>query len=360
MTRHTRVLASAIMATMFGTSAQAVPLAYVADPDHEAAELFDMANNMLIATFPVGEDAQVMYMENVTYGAAPGDDSITIDFDTFPDGTPVPEPTLLTNQYAELGAIFSIADTLFPPGVLIIEDVSDSADIFVGMSLPNILSFHGYSPGPHGGLGCNADLRIDFVDGDTQEPATMNAASIQVFARALTNTMVRLVARDVDGNIVDQDEITVPAALLYSFLFRVSGSANITSIETEGATGNDVCMGFDNLVVEASQIEIKIDIKPGSDPNPINPFSRGVIPVAILTTEDFDALTVDADSVLFGPDEAEKRHKQAHVEDVDGGDRHSAWRYRGVCHRSDLRRRAHHGLRLGEDSASGRVKCRRR
>jgi hypothetical protein len=62
----------------------------------------------------------------------------------------------------------------------------------------------------------------------------------------------------------------------------------------------------------------EIDIKPGSDPNSINPFSRGVIPVAILTTEDFDALMVDADSVLFGPAEAEKRHKRAHVEDVDG------------------------------------------
>jgi hypothetical protein len=63
---------------------------------------------------------------------------------------------------------------------------------------------------------------------------------------------------------------------------------------------------------------VAIDIKPGSDPNSINPFSRGVIPVAILTTEDFDALTVDADSVLFGRAEAEKRHKRAHVEDVDG------------------------------------------
>jgi hypothetical protein len=63
---------------------------------------------------------------------------------------------------------------------------------------------------------------------------------------------------------------------------------------------------------------LRIDIKPGSDPNPINPFSRGVIPVAILTTEAFDALTVDGGTVGFGPYDAEKKHKQAHVEDVDG------------------------------------------
>jgi hypothetical protein len=63
---------------------------------------------------------------------------------------------------------------------------------------------------------------------------------------------------------------------------------------------------------------VEIDIKPGSDPNSINVKSKGVIPVSVLTTGDFDAATVDADSVRFGPAEAEKRHRRAHVEDVDG------------------------------------------
>ena len=40
-----------------------------------------------------------------------------------------------------------------------------------------------------------------------------------------------------------------------------------------------------------------IDIKPGSDPNSINPSSRQKISVAILTTEDFDALAVDFETV---------------------------------------------------------------
>jgi parallel beta-helix repeat protein len=46
-------------------------------------------------------------------------------------------------------------------------------------------------------------------------------------------------------------------------------------------------------------IEVEIDIKPGSDPNSINLKSRGVVPVAVLTTDDFDATTVDPDTVLF-------------------------------------------------------------
>lgn len=45
--------------------------------------------------------------------------------------------------------------------------------------------------------------------------------------------------------------------------------------------------------------EHSIDIKPGSDPNSINLKSKGVVPVAVLTTEDFDASTVDPVTVIF-------------------------------------------------------------
>ncbi len=62
---------------------------------------------------------------------------------------------------------------------------------------------------------------------------------------------------------------------------------------------------------------VLIDIKPGSDPNSVNPRSKGVIPVAILTTEDFDATTVDPGLVRFGPGDATEKHGVGHVEDVD-------------------------------------------
>jgi nitrous oxidase accessory protein NosD len=48
--------------------------------------------------------------------------------------------------------------------------------------------------------------------------------------------------------------------------------------------------------------DIYIDIKPGSDPNSINPKSKGVIPVAILSTSGWDAPNqVDTESLTFGP-----------------------------------------------------------
>jgi hypothetical protein len=40
-------------------------------------------------------------------------------------------------------------------------------------------------------------------------------------------------------------------------------------------------------------IEVSVDIKPGSCPNPFNTTSKGVLPVAVLGTEDFDVTTVD-------------------------------------------------------------------
>ena len=63
---------------------------------------------------------------------------------------------------------------------------------------------------------------------------------------------------------------------------------------------------------------VSIDIHPGSVLNSINPRSKGVIPVAILTTDTFDATTVNPLSVKFGPKGATEAHGCGHIEDVNG------------------------------------------
>ena len=52
-------------------------------------------------------------------------------------------------------------------------------------------------------------------------------------------------------------------------------------------------------VVERSLIYVSIDIKPGSYPNSINLGSKGVVPVAVLTTDEFDASNLDPVTILF-------------------------------------------------------------
>jgi hypothetical protein len=46
-------------------------------------------------------------------------------------------------------------------------------------------------------------------------------------------------------------------------------------------------------------LTVSIDIKPGSYPNSINLKSKGKVPVAILTTDDFDAYDVDPVTCAF-------------------------------------------------------------
>jgi hypothetical protein len=83
--------------------------------------------------------------------------------------------------------------------------------------------------------------------------------------------------------------------------------------------------GRDGFAVDFSELFIKtddvipvvIDIKPGSYPNSVNLRSAGVIPVAILTTEDFDATTVDPLTVVFGTGGAMESHEKGHIKDVD-------------------------------------------
>lgn len=100
-------------------------------------------------------------------------------------------------------------------------------------------------------------------------------------------------------------------------LFSLIVLAAVISVAGAGAFAyfSDSESSIGNIFTAATSIEVEIDIKPGSNPNSINPDSKGVIPVAILTTAAFNASTVDPATVLFGPDEAQAEHWA--IEDVD-------------------------------------------
>jgi hypothetical protein len=87
-------------------------------------------------------------------------------------------------------------------------------------------------------------------------------------------------------------------------------SVGTTSFEityTGGIDGNDV-------VLTALVQIVDIDVKPDDDINTVNLAANGVLPVAIYTTTDFDASTIDVSSVTFAGAFAQL----SALEDVDG------------------------------------------
>jgi predicted ribosomally synthesized peptide with SipW-like signal peptide len=82
--------------------------------------------------------------------------------------------------------------------------------------------------------------------------------------------------------------------MMLAAVLSVAGAGSLAYFsDTETSSGNTFTAGTCGPAT--------IDIMPGSFPNFIDPDSKDVIPVAILTTPDFDAATVNAGTVRFGP-----------------------------------------------------------
>jgi hypothetical protein len=109
----------------------------------------------------------------------------------------------------------------------------------------------------------------------------------------------------------------------YELDFAVASGPMDTSVQT--VAGNAVPGQTDTYIVSTTggqlisiERQIPIDIKPGSDPAPINVGSKGVVPVAILSSPTFDARTVNLHTVTFGPKHTPALDKQADIQDVNG------------------------------------------
>jgi hypothetical protein len=103
----------------------------------------------------------------------------------------------------------------------------------------------------------------------------------------------------------------ISADALYNSDYTLSSGSPCIGAASDGT---DIGRLFDACGCAPPVVEISIDIKPGSDPNSINLKSKGVVPVAVLTTDGFDASNVDPATVLFAG--AAPLHWT--MEDVDG------------------------------------------
>lgn len=114
------------------------------------------------------------------------------------------------------------------------------------------------------------------------------------------------------------DSLFVPGVNVLAFDLVNTGTGAYGPAAGRADTADCMYLEFNAEIGFVELPNVTIDVKPGSDENPINCGNEnGVIPVAILTTADFDAADVDCSTVRFGPGLAAETHGKCHVEDVD-------------------------------------------
>ncbi len=117
----------------------------------------------------------------------------------------------------------------------------------------------------------------------------------------------------IDGELFDLNGLVADLSR-WRHLQSARGINDAGQIAGFGRTADGLRRAF---LLTPVALLVKIDVRPGSVHNPVNLASSGTIPVAVLSSESFDALQVDWESVTFGPSGAREAHGRSHVEDVD-------------------------------------------
>ncbi len=67
----------------------------------------------------------------------------------------------------------------------------------------------------------------------------------------------------------------------------------------------------------AAALRVSIDVKPGDNPTSLEPKRQGMVPIAVLSSKDFDATAVALDSIRAGATGTEGSMFRSMKEDVD-------------------------------------------
>lgn len=100
-----------------------------------------------------------------------------------------------------------------------------------------------------------------------------------------------------DGEVVWTSDTITPSSTPY-----LLGSGNPEEIDKVVLVSSLFnYFSLDTLMYSApeSVMDVMIDIKPGSEMNALQPKSKGVLPVALLGSDDFDVMTVDPASLVL-------------------------------------------------------------
>ncbi|WP_455212390.1 pre-peptidase C-terminal domain-containing protein, partial [Kaarinaea lacus] len=141
------------------------------------------------------------------------------------------------------------------------------------------------------------------------------------------------VLRMNDDSPVDEGSISRGDSRIDNFVLPATGyyTVGVSNFPRYFKDGGDVyyanyvANGDYQLVISGvspSMMQISVDVKPGNEDDwaPINPKSRGKVPVALLSSSSFDAMTVEISTLTFGAtgDEDSLSHCNKRGKDVNG------------------------------------------
>lgn len=165
-------------------------------------------------------------------------------------------------------------------------------------------------PGPVGGLGGDGHGREFgfFSDGFIHEYDAFYPPDNQF------NSTLAPPATDIEGLAFDGNLLYAATASGLLFTLDPDSGEVVSSVSVP----RGALVGLGAAIAVFPTIAVEIDVRPGTHLNPINPMSRGVIPVVVLGSDIFDIADVDAATLAFGPAAAPLAHGSGpHIKDAN-------------------------------------------
>jgi Domain of unknown function DUF11 len=197
----------------------------------------------------------------------------------------------------------AIANVSYNPLNLAMNDLIQSEGVYIGSTFAYEITCDNLrnliDPAEDVMITDELPVELDFVSatqGGVYVPPHTVSWDIGTIPAGGTGPLIELVVK-VNQNAVPGSTIMNYCTVTYT----ICGEPGETNVEDDEGGGEGEESGTPIL----EMIRVYLDIKPGSCLNPVNLISRGLLPVAVLGTEDFDVVTIDPLSIQLSREGSE-------------------------------------------------------